>query len=211
MKRIILTVATVFAIGFANAQETSTTTTTEKESYGMKKGDMWAEGAFKVISSKASSDPAGKTSDYSFTPKIGWMRDDKFGWGGYLNIYGTKFNNDDKNSKYGIGVFARWYGLSLGERKSFNAYTELGVGYTSETNNPAVGDSDTDGRINAHIDLGMNYFLTKNWAVVFTISNIVGYHTPDPTTGSSNDDVTVNINLFNNPFAQSQFGLLYRW
>src|SRR6478609_5542449 len=123
MKRIILTVATVFAIGFANAQETSTTTTTEKESWGLKKGDMWVEGGFSVKSANGGN-PGDVKTDYSLTPKIGWMRDDKVGFGGFLDLAGGKYFNDNKFHTYGIGAFARWYGLSLGENKAFNAYTE---------------------------------------------------------------------------------------
>jgi len=98
MKRIILTVAAILAFGFANAQEK------EKEIYGVKKGDMWVEGALSVSSSNNSSDPAAKANDYSFTPKMGFMHDDKFGFGGFLDFAGTKFNNNDKNSAWGIGV-----------------------------------------------------------------------------------------------------------
>src|SRR6478736_9226564 len=140
MRRIILTVAAIFAIGFANAQESQV-----KESYGLKEGNMWVEGGFSVKSASGGN-PGDVKVDYSLTPKIGWMRDDKVGWGGFLDLSGGKYFNDNKFHTYGIGGFARWYGLTLGERKSFNAYSELSVGYSRIKND---NDGTNTGALNA--------------------------------------------------------------
>lgn len=203
MKKIFLTLAAVFAFGFANAQDQ------EKESFAFKQGDMWAEGAFKISSFNNSSDVNAKTNDYAFTPKVGYMNSDKLGFGGFLNFSGAKFEDGHKTSSMGIGAFARYYFLTLGGNRAFNAYGELGLGYSKLKNNDE-GASDSDA-FNANINLGMNYFLTKNWAVVFTVANIVSYNNASPSEGDNTSDITVNINLFENPFATSQFGLLYRW
>lgn len=198
MKKIILTVATVFAFGFANAQDKEVTDN------GFSKGDKFVEGSF--------SFRTGDIEDsWALTPKMGYMLDDKLAIGGFLAIAGTKDNANNKASTFGIGAFARYYFLSLGESNSFNAYGELGLGYSAVTNDPNVGNKTTDNRINANIDLGMNYFFTPNWAATFELANILSYNNANPETGSNSSDLNVNINLFNNIFAIPQFGLLYRW
>lgn len=65
--------------------------------------------------------------------------------------------------------------------------------------------------MNANIDLGMNYFFTSHWAATFELANILSYNNVNPESGSNSSDLNVNVNLFNNIFAQPQFGLLYKW
>jgi outer membrane protein W len=199
MKKIILTVAAIFAFGVANAQDLVVS-----ESNGFSKGDKFVEGSFSFRS--------GDVEDsWALTPKMGYMLDDKWAVGGFLALGGTKDNANNKHGNFGIGAFARYYFLSLGASKSFNAYGELGLGYTSLTNDPNVGNKRTSSAMNANIDLGMNYFFTSHWAATFELANILSYNNANPETGSNTSDLTVNVNLFNNIFATPQFGLLYKW
>jgi hypothetical protein len=96
--------------------------------------------------------------------------------------------------------------LSLGASKSFQAYGELGLGYSSVKEN-----DDTDSKLNANLDLGMNYFFTKHWAVTFELANVLSYNSFNPENGETSNDLEVNINLFKNIFNQPTFGLLYKW
>lgn len=205
MKKIICTVAAVLAFGFANAQD--------KEFKGFKQHDMFAEGAFSIRSSDSGSAPTDVSNSYSFTPKVGYMYTDKMAFGGFLDFSGTKYNNNDKDRTYGIGVFARYYFLSLGDDNAFNAYGEVGLGYSNLKTEPSdpLLEEDTRSAFNANIDLGMNYFFTKNWAISFTLANILSYNNSNPEQGENTSDIEVNINLFNNFFDQPQFGLLYKW
>ncbi|MGL2963253.1 outer membrane beta-barrel protein [Flavobacterium sp. RSB2_4_14] len=199
MKKIILTVAAVFAFGFANAQDATT------ETKGFSKGDKWVEGAFSFRS--------GDVEDsWSFTPKMGYMINDKVGLGGFLAFAGATDNfTEDKSGVFGVGAFVRYYFLSLGSDKAFQAYGEFGLGYSALTNEPNGFDKTTDSAFNANIDLGMNYFFTNHWAATFELANILAYNNANPENGDNSSDLTVNVNLFNNIFAQPQFGLLYKW
>jgi hypothetical protein len=198
MKKIILTVAAVFAFGFANAQDTV------PAGNGFSKGDKFVEGSFSFRS--------GDVQDsWSLTPKMGIMLNNQWAVGGFLAMGGTKDNSNNKNGNFGIGGFARYYFLSLGASKSFQAYGELGLGYTALTNDPNVGSKSTNSAMNANIDLGLNYFFSSNWAAVFKLANVLSYNNANPESGSNTSDLTVNVNLFNNIFATPQFGLLYRW
>ncbi len=149
---------------------------------------------------------------WSFNPSMGYMIDDKLAIGGRLNFGGGDLiNNNGKYSNIGITAFARYYFLSLGASKSFNAYGELGLGYSSKTNDPNVGSKTTDGAMNANVDLGMNYFFTSHWAVTFELANILSYNSYNPENAGSSSDLEVNVNLYKNIFDQPTFGLLYRW
>ncbi len=197
MKKIILSVVAVFAFGYANAQDVPA-------GNGFSKGDKFVEGSFSFRS--------GDVEDsWALTPKMGYMLDNKWAVGGFLALGGSKDNSNNKEGNFGIGAFARYYFLSLGASKSFNAYGEIGLGYSALTDDPNVGNKSTDNAINANIDLGMNYFFTSHWAATFELANILSYNNANPENGNNSSDLNVNVNLFNNIFAQPQFGLLYKW
>lgn len=203
MKRIILTVAAIFAFGFVNAQDSG--------SNGFAKGDMFAEGALKIRTSDNGGDNE-EESYFSITPKIGYMTSDKLGFGGFLDFSGSNQFDGDESNTMGIGAFARYYFMSLGANKAFNAYGEFGLGYSSVTNTDGDTDAETtDGDLNANIDLGLNYFITRKFAVSFVLANILSYNNSNPEGGESTNKAEVNLNLFNNFFDTPQFGLLYRW
>lgn len=199
MKKIFLTVGAVLAFGFANAQDS------EIKSNGFVKGNMFLEGGISITS-------GDNVADYfAITPKFGYMYSDKIAFGADLNFSTTKAINGTENDSYGIGVFARYYFLTLGTSGSFNAYGEAGLGYNHSKTTPPVGPTDTFNGIKANIDLGMNYFFTHRFAATFTLAEILSYNNANPENGASTSDLVVNINLFNNIFAQPKFGLLYRW
>ena len=209
MKKLILSTVAVLAFGFANAQETVIVIEEPTTDLGMSAGNKWIEGAFSY--SSTTNDNASLKNSFSFTPQMGYMLDDQWGVGGYLNLAGGENNNDDKFGSWGIGAFARYYFLSLGKHKSFQAFGEAGLGYSALTNNPRVGDSSTDNAFNARLNIGLNYFFTSNWAATFTLANIVSYNNASPENGDNTNSLNVNINLFQNIFDTPQFGLLYKW
>src|SRR6187402_2548240 len=161
MKKIILSVVAILAFGFANAQG--------GDSNGFSGGDKFLEGSFSFRS--------GDVEDsWSFNPSFGYMLDDNWAIGGRLNFGGTEDPLKNNTSNYGVTGFGRYYFLSLGATKSFNAFGELGVGYSSITSEPFVGAKSTDSDLNANISVGMNYFFTSHWAATFTLANILQYN-----------------------------------
>jgi outer membrane protein W len=199
MKKIILSVVAVLAFGFANAQDLSSI----PSGNGFSKGDKFVEGAFSFRS--------GDVEDsWAFTPKMGYMFNDKWAIGGYLALAGSD-NGNVESGTFSIGAFARYYFLSLGATKSFNAYGEIGLGYASTSVENNNANKNTSSSMSANIDLGMNYFFTPHWAATFELANILSWNNVNPEQGSNSSDLNVNVNLFNNIFATPQFGLLYRW
>ena len=200
MKKIILAAIAVLAFSSANAQEVKDIVGT-----GFSKGNKFVEGSFSFRSNDV-------TDSWSFTPQMGYMLTDKWAVGGKLELSGEKEDaTNNKESKLGFSAFARYYFLSLGASKSFNVYGELGLGYSALTDKPNGGSKSTDSAINANIDLGINYFFTNHWAATFELANILKYNNSNPENGDNSSDLKVEVNLFNNVFAQPQFGLLYKW
>lgn len=205
MKKIFLTLAAVFAFGYANAQDFVS------EGAGFSTGDKFIEGSFRYSSQDNDSSPSAESSSWSFNPTFGYMLTDQWAIGGRLNFGGTEYNNNIKSSNLGVTAFARYYFLTLGASKSFNAYGDAGLGYTSSKYENILGEDSTDGKLNANVSLGMNYFFTPNWAVTFTLANLISYNSYSPEDGENGNDLTIEVNLFNNIFDQPQFGLLYKW
>jgi outer membrane protein len=207
MKKIILTVAAVFAFGFANAQKDES-----KSIMGFSEGDMFVEGSFGVKSGNTTSQgPNDVKSSYTFSPKVGYLISDKIALGIRIDAIQDKLYNGTKTNTFGAGAFARYFFLSLGAEKSFQAYGQASLGFSgTKTKNASGNEIGKSNNLNGGIDLGMNYFVTKNWAITFTLANLISYDTVD-NGGESNNGLNVQVGTINNPFAVARFGLLYKW
>ena len=98
MKKIILTVAAVFALTFANAQD-------KKEgSEGFAKGDLFLTGAFNYSSTKAGD---VKTDGLTLAPGIGYFLTDNVALVGALEIGSSKDASEVKTSTLGLHVTQR--------------------------------------------------------------------------------------------------------
>ena len=214
MKKVILSVAAVFAFGFASAQEMDVTPT-----YGLTNGDVIVEGSLQFGSTNNKNTEI-KTSRFGFTPKVGYMVTDKSMLGAQLGFGSTKTEevNPDMTQKansFTVGVFGRYYFLELGER--FKTYGELGLGFGTvkgEVKTPiSTTKSDNINTVNAGLSLGMNYFLTQNVAISFTLADVLSYGTSkfDAAGAKAQTDFNGNINVFNNIFDTPTIGLMYKF
>ena len=84
MKKIFLTVAAVFAFGFANAQEATTT------DGGFAKGDLFLSGGIGFSSEKTGD---VKSSGFNFSPAIGYFISENIALGARLDINSGKEEN----------------------------------------------------------------------------------------------------------------------
>lgn len=208
-KRIITTALALFAFCYANAQQAEINSEMNSaKGITFQPGDMFVEGG---ISFSTNDD----SNAYSINPKFGYFISNNFAVGGDVDFGGSKTDaTDAKTSFFGIGAFARYYFLEL-DSKRFKAYGDVGLGYSHarEEGNVVGGgtyDNTTNG-IKANITLGLNYFFTKKFAATFVLADILTYNNAKPEDGASSDSFELNINLFNNIFAQPKFGLLYKF
>ncbi len=207
MKKIILTVAAVFVLGFANAQDKK-----ESKGFGFSKGDIFVEGSL-TMNSTNDKNTEVKTSSMNFSPKAGYLLSDKFAVG--LNLgFGsgkstTSGTDTNKTSSFNVGAFGRYYFLELGQR--FKTYTEFGFNVGSEK--VGVGSTVTTNTFNLGAGLGMNYFVTPKVAISFGLGNVINYGTSktDMSGDKGSSDMNVNLNVFNNFFNTPTFGALYKF
>lgn len=208
MKTKITTLVVLFTFCFANAQQKEV----EQEMKSAKgvrfeKGNMFIEGGVSVSTVKDAS------NSFSINPKFGYLLDDNFAIGLDLDVFGSTTDKktplERKNNGFGVGAFARYYFLELDSRR-LKVFAEAGFGYSHVKTEVSNVDDTTNG-IKANITVGLNYFFTKQWAATFTLADILTYNDTKPENGSSSDSFQLNINLFNNIFAQPKFGLLYKF
>ena len=121
---------------------------------------------------------------------------DKFAVGAKIDYSSNKEEATGiKTNVFGIGGFARYYFLEL-DKKRLKTYAEAGLGFgRNKTETPLAG-SDTDNSLTADINVGLNYFVTKNIAVTFVLANVLAYNSVSPENGPSSDTFQLNINLF---------------
>jgi len=204
MKTKFSVILALFAFCFANAQQDQADAEMNSaKGVTFSQGDMFLEGSIKIST-------GGEEDYYGFSPKFGYFLNDKFAVGAKLNYASIKQETPyEKTNVFGAGAFARYYFLEL-DKKRFKTYAEVGLGFGR---NKYESDliSDTTNSITADINVGLNYFITKNVAVTFVLANMLSYNSVAPENGPSSDTFQLNINLFENIFDQPQFGLLYRF
>lgn len=206
MKTKFFVILSMLTFSFANAQQQEVDSEMNSaKGVTFEKGDMFLEGSIKIST-------GGETDYYGFSPKFGYLLNDKFAVGAKLNYSSEKEETvpETKTNVFGVGAFARYYFLEL-DKKRFKAFAEAGLGFGSNKTKIEGIEDDTDNSITADITVGLNYFVTKNIAVTFTLANVLAYNSVSPENGPSSDTFNLNINLFENIFDQPQFGLLYRF
>ncbi len=206
MKTKFFVILSMLTFSFANAQQQEVDSEMNSaKGITFEKGDMFLEGSIKIST-------GGETDYYGFSPKFGYLLNDKFAVGAKLDYSSKKEETvpETKTNVFGVGAFARYYFLEL-DKKRFKAFAEAGLGFGSNKTKIEGIEDDTDNSITADITVGLNYFVTKNIAVTFTLANVLAYNSVSPENGPSSDTFNLNINLFENIFDQPQFGLLYRF
>jgi outer membrane protein len=201
MKKIILTVAAVFALSFANAQD-------KKEgSFGFSEGDFYLGGKVKYNSTKNSIGSASVTETATtLSPEAGYFLSDKFAVTAGLDIMNTDNGVGGKTKEFGLKLGGRYYFLNMGER--FKTYTNFGLGFGSNDNGGNGADKTSNFNIGG--GLGINYFVTSNLAIDFGLSDVLNYST-SKTGDAKENSLDLNANVFNNFFDTATFGLIYKF
>lgn len=218
-KLLLLSAVAVFGLANINAQEEA------EKTFGFEKGNIILEGGLNFGSS-TEDDGAfeTKTSEFNFSPKAGYFINDKFAVGVELAVGSGKVEEtfegqsvEDKSNSFGAGVFARYYFLDLGKR--FKTFAEAGVGFGSTTTEFEGGDEVKEGGFGIGVDLGINYFVTENFAIVFGLADVLSYSSttteftvegadiPD----SDNSSFNGNLNVFENFFDTARFGVTWKF
>lgn len=198
MKKIILSVAAIFAFGFANAQETV--------SEGFTKGDVFISGAIGFGSTKTGD---FKTNDFVVAPKVGYFVTENIALGLAVGYESSKVDTgaaDATNNTFSVGAFGRYY---FTPASKFSLFGQLGVNYNSydfEFNDSGLGDAKGDG-FDIAIAPGVSYFITKNFALEATFG-ILGYETTKPDADGAEKTNAFSLGLDTRDIT---LGLVYKF
>lgn len=200
MKKIVLTVAAVFAFGFANAQE--------ETSEGFKKGDTFISGAVSFGSTKTGD---FKTSDFEIAPSAGYFVTENIAVGvsvGYLSSKVDVGTADVKNSTFTVGAFGRYY---FTPASKFSIFGQLGVNYMSYDNEfdpetQTVGEFKGNG-FGVKLAPGVSYFLTKNFALEASFG-VLGFESTKPDADGAEKTNSFDFGLDTRDI---KLGLVYKF
>jgi len=197
MKKVILTVAAIFAFGFANAQETT--------EGGFANGDVFITGAVGFESSKTGD---AKTNGFEVAPSVGFFVSPNIALGGRLGYESANeeaFELDRTISTFTIGAFGRYY---VTPASKFSVFGELFAGYrTSKFEDNIINEEAKSNGFTIQVAPGVSYFLGKNFAIEATWG-VLGYATdkPDFDGAESTDNFAFGLNM-----RDINLGLIYKF
>ena len=205
MKKLLFTAA-VAVLGF-----TSVSAQEEAKAYSFAEGDIFIEG---MVGFNSSNDKNTEVKENAFeiSPKLGFFINEDVAIGGELSFMSTKEETAGTDtadqSAFGVGAFARYYFLDLGER--FKTYGEFGVGYASQ--NDDLNDFKVNG-FGAGLDLGINYFVTEKIALSFGLKNVLSFSSAKADVDGAEAVTEFNLGFGDvaNPFGgNAAFGVLFK-
>lgn len=199
MKKIILTMAAVFAISFANAQDS------KESSEGFAKGDLYLTGTAAFGSEKTGD---AKVDGFTLAPGLGYFLSENLALEGQLKFRSGTTNSgavgaeDEKTTGFGItaGVKYFWtpaskFSLSVGGRLS----------YMSTKVDNGVFDY-TEKEIGVDIPVGLNYFLSDSFALTAEWGGL-GYSSNDNGGDGAEKTNSFGLGL---DMSSISFGLIYK-
>lgn len=158
MKKLVLTVAAVFAFGFANAQEKN------ESSEGFSKGDVFVTGAF-TIGGTNNKNNDEKTSSFEIAPQVNYFVTENISLGLRLGYASDKADvngvDTQDDSTVSFGAVGRYY---FTPASKFSLFGQLGAEYFSTTDNLASPEFKVNG-FGAGLGLGLNYFVSSNFSI----------------------------------------------
>ena len=203
MKKIILSVAAIFAFGFANAQD-------KAASEGFAKGDVFISGSVGISSSKTGD---SKENNLSFSPRAAYFVDDNIALGLAIGYETQKIDAGASatNTQTSFGAFGRYY---VTPSSKFSLFAQLGVDITS---NNSEFEVEFDGTVNA-VDTeskgfnigfapGFHYFVSDKFALETSIG-VLGYSSDDNGGNGAEKTNTFDLGL---DFSNVMFGLTYKF
>ena len=190
MKKIILTVAAVFALSFANAQD-------KKEgSEGLAKGDLFLSGSFNFTNAKQGD---AKADGLTIAPGLGYMIDSNWAIVGQVAYTSTEVE-DVKDSGFGVGAGVRYFWTPASK---FSLSVGGDLSYATTKNDA------TDVKVNTiglNVPLGLHYFVSNDFAITTSWAGLSYTSSKADTDGAEALNV-INLRL---DMSSINFGLIYK-
>ncbi|GAA4042762.1 outer membrane beta-barrel protein [Flavobacterium chungnamense] len=200
MKKIILTVAAVFAFGFANAQDK------KESSEGFSKGDVFVTGAFSLGSTNNKNNDE-KTSSFEIAPQVNYFVTENISVGLKVGFASDKADvngvDTQDDSSVSFGLAGRYY---FTPASKFSLFGELGAEYVSTTDNLSTPEFKVNG-FGAGLGLGMNYFVSSNFSIEAGVAVLNFASAKADVTGAEN----VTAFSFGGDWRAVSFGVNYKF
>ena len=157
MKKIILTVAAICAVSFANAQD-------KTSSEGFAKGDVFVTGSFSFGSTN-DKNTDDKSSTFEIAPQVNYFLTENISLGARVGFGSAKSETNGVDtsdiSVTTFGVQGRYY---FTPASKFSLFTGLGFDYVTATDNLPNPEEKVNG-FNVGLGLGLNYFVSSNFSI----------------------------------------------
>ena len=200
MKKVLFSLSALFALGFANAQDTATATE------GFKAGDTFMSGTVSFDSQKSGD---FKNTTFKFTPSVGYFVTENIALGvslGYTNSDNdyTESGYNEKTNTLSADIFGRYY---FNPGSKFTVFGQLDLGYSTSKRESYGFDSYDINGFGAAVAPGINYWVSSHLALEASFG-ILGYATakPDYYDAESTDVFSIGLDLSN-----VNFGLIYKF
>ncbi len=197
MKKIILTLAAVFALSFANAQDKKASSGSGE---GFGKGDLYLTGTANISNQKQGD---AKANGLTLAPGVGYFLTGNLALEGSLAYKSATTDNGSgsvKDSGFGIAAGVKYYwtpaskfSLSLGGNLSY---------FTSKND---ASDVKTN-TIGLNVPVGLNYFVSDKFALTTSWAGLSYTSEKADTTGADAlNTLSLGVDL-----SSVTFGLLYK-
>lgn len=196
MKKIILTVAAVFALSFANAQD-------KKESNeGFAKGDVFVTGALTLSSEKTGD---AKDNVFNFEPRVAFFVTENIALGAKIGFGSDKESTGSVTTKdmssFTGGVFGRYY---FTPASKFSLFANLGLDFSNMKNKLSNGKAN---EMSLGLGAGLNYHLSNH----FSIEAMAGALTYKSNDNGGNGAEKTNTFDFGGDWRSVSFGVNYKF
>ncbi|MFN8274415.1 MAG: outer membrane beta-barrel protein [Flavobacteriaceae bacterium] len=194
MKKIILTVAAVFAFSFANAQDK------KGGSEGFSKGDIYLAGTVQLTNQKQGD---AKADGLTIAPGVGYMLTENLAIEGSLAYISSSTDNGGgavKDSGFGVGAGVNYY---FTPADKFSLSLGAGLSYATTKNDQ------TDVKVNTiglSVPVGLNYFVSSNFALTAEWAGLSYTSAKADSTGAE----ALNTIKIGGDMSALTFGLLYK-
>jgi hypothetical protein len=198
MKKLILSVAAVFAFGFVSAQD-------DKAS-GFAQGDLYLSGSANFSNEKTGD---FKNDNFTIAPGMGYFLTENLaleGSLGYTSGTNTNFSNgtlaETKISGFGINAGVKYFWTPA------NAFSlSLGGNVSYASIKSEFGNNDrTDNVIGVNVPVGLHYFVSDSFAITSTWGGL-GYSSNDNGGNGSEKTNSFELGL---DMSSISFGLIYK-
>ena len=158
MKKIILTMAAVFALTFANAQDK------KESSEGFSKGDLYLTGTAGFSSSSTGD---AKDSGFTLAPGLGYFLSENLALEGGLTFKSGTTNSgapgadDFKTTGFGVNAGVKYFWTPASK---FSLSIGGNLSYMSNKTDDGTFNS-TSKVIGLNVPVGLNYFVSNDFAL----------------------------------------------